>query len=525
MIELKQINVLHGEEMLTSKTLKTISKIFIGDPVTINNKDALLYKHKTGPFLVDFFNNNFSFNDRYGPQFPSRCDYVNEKLNDFAKSDALNCFFTIILSGRFIRNDFECSEIDAAIKSNEFLTQFNSILSYDDYILVKNKSGIVLCHISDEFKCIGHGGFSDVFLQCSTNLVVKKLKEELISNERIRKRFRNEYIITKSLNDIDGVIKVYDFHEDSLSYTMDYVGETLSRMIERDVFSLSERIDIIQSILEIMDKVHSRNIVHRDLSPSNIFINQKKVIIADFGIGKLQNSDSSFKTTQTNGVGHIIYCAPEQLSSLKEGDKSSDVFSLGKLINYILCKNPEDYEHDYKMLTEKATAREAKDRYQDATALLCAFNNRKRYLGVRLNKRIIYEKMLNNRFDEDCESYITDLPAISLCEELISTPSLKNGLLIYMKIDGIHCNNVMNKLLEGYSNVCKTFKDYDVFGDISYTILSGKYDFEGQQVAAIILNYIAATVNRFHAQDQVKAIYNKLPPELQELFDSDLLIR
>ena len=63
-----------------------------------------------------------------------------------------------------------------------------------------------------------------------------------------RKRFRNEYIITKSLNDIDGVIKVYDFHEDSLSYTMDYVGETLSRMIERDVFSLSERIDIIQSI-------------------------------------------------------------------------------------------------------------------------------------------------------------------------------------------------------------------------------------------------------------------------------------
>ena len=38
-----------------------------------------------------------------------------------------------------------------------------------------------------------------------------------------RKRFRNEYIITKSLNDIDGVIKVYDFHEDSLSYTMDYV--------------------------------------------------------------------------------------------------------------------------------------------------------------------------------------------------------------------------------------------------------------------------------------------------------------
>ena len=62
--------------MLTSKTLKTISKIFIGDPVTINNKDALLYKHKKGAFLVDFFNNNFSFNDTYGPQFPSRCDYL-----------------------------------------------------------------------------------------------------------------------------------------------------------------------------------------------------------------------------------------------------------------------------------------------------------------------------------------------------------------------------------------------------------------------------------------------------------------
>ena len=71
----------------------------------------------------------------------------------------------------------------------------------------------------------------------------------------------------------------------------------------------------------------------------------------------------------TNAVGQFYYCAPEQFMMLKDGDKRSDVYSLGRVINFIMTGDPRDSHHIYRNIAEKATNSDAAYRYADAGQL------------------------------------------------------------------------------------------------------------------------------------------------------------
>lgn len=84
--------------MLSHETIKSISEIFCGDL-------GQFYTYKSGPRLVDFFNQNFGYNDAYGPGFPSRWRYVYDSFIDIYNAQQINNFFNIILSKRYIIQD------------------------------------------------------------------------------------------------------------------------------------------------------------------------------------------------------------------------------------------------------------------------------------------------------------------------------------------------------------------------------------------------------------------------------------
>src|SRR5699024_10484291 len=117
-----------------------------------------------------------------------------------------------------------------------------------------------------DLELIGEGGFANVYLQKSTGLVIKKLKRENLLEENSKHRFKREFEITKSLSDIEGIIKVYDFNESEYFYVMEKCDSTLYDFLISNPLSVEVKESIIIKILYIMAKVHNKNIIHRDIS-------------------------------------------------------------------------------------------------------------------------------------------------------------------------------------------------------------------------------------------------------------------
>lgn len=116
--------------------------------------------------------------------------------------------------------------------------------------------------------------------------------------------------------------------------------------------------------------MHNKGVIHRDISPNNIFILGGILKVADFGLGKDLNMFTSHQTCLTNSVGQLRYCAPEQFMQLKDGDKRSDVYSLGRLLNFIMTKDCNNSHHMFRIVSEKATNQNSAFRYTDAGAML-----------------------------------------------------------------------------------------------------------------------------------------------------------
>ena len=487
--------------MLSQETIKRISEIFCGDI-------GSLYTYKSGPKLVNFFNQYFGHHDMYGQGFPSRWRYVYDKIVDIYNAQQINKFFNIILSKRYIIQDWKCSEPDAAKKSEEIFNEFNKTINSDAFIIIKNGEEYNFMEQNLDLEFIGSGGFANVYLQKSTGLIVKKLKDEYLSDDGIRSRFKREYSITKSLSNLQAIIKVYDYYEDSCSYTMEKAEQTLEQYIENSYLDNEIKIKCVRQILNLFAEIHKRNIIHRDISPNNIFILNGILKVADFGLGKDLNIFTSHQTCMTNSLGQLRYCAPEQFMQLKEADKQSDVFSLGRLINYIMTGNSTNYHHQFKNAAEKATNDNALFRHQDAEQLLKHIEKTIAYHLQVENKEQILEKISLKQYDEEIETYISELSSEEICRNLINyMKGFPEILINYMKQEENHANDIILGIDKYYEHLCSKFENFDSIANLMYLVLQeDSLPFVVKELAAKNLRYIAYTVNRFFAQHLIESL-------------------
>lgn len=291
--------------MITEDMLKTIANVFNGD-----NENSI-YKYKTGSELVRFFNQYFNRKDIYKSPFPSRWRYVVDILQELLQSKKLDTFFTTILSVRYIQSELHISEVEAVQKYKDALAYFNEFLQYDGYYLVYNNDKYMLMKRDNDLTYLTSGGYADIYIQKSTGFIIKKLKSEYYSDRSIRSRFKREFDITKSLSSMELVIDVYEFDYSRLSYSMEKADMTLEHYINNYEVDLEIKIKIIRLILYTISNVHEKDIIHRDLSPTNIFFTNGNIKVADFGLGKDLNVLYSKQTLNTNAVGQLFYCALE----------------------------------------------------------------------------------------------------------------------------------------------------------------------------------------------------------------------
>lgn len=498
--------------MLTDESIIRISNLIIGD-------ESDLYSYMAGSQIVKFFNNYFGYNDKYGQGFPSRWAFTNDKIIDLFNKGKTSLFLNTILSKQFLMKNKGITESQAIILIPDIVAKINDIIKSDSMILIEKNGSYNIIKLDNDLQSIGHGGYADVYFQKSTGLVIKKLKEDCVRDKGIRSRFKREYKITKSLEDTGMVIKVYEFNEEDYSYTMEQAEQTFEDYVMNGNLDEATKIKCIRLILNTMKDVHNRGIIHRDLSPNNIFVIGGRIVLADFGLGKDLNVFASHQTMHTNTVGQYFYCAPEQFMLLKDSDKQSDVFSLGRIINFIMTRKPTDDNHKFRTIIKKATNETPAIRYGDAGELLKAFEKSIEYQQRDSRDKEIKNKIISGVFDDEIEEYIYEQDAENLCKLAILNPiKIVPIYTKFMQIDEKHAEHIIFAIQSAYESVCKIWDDYDVFANISEAIINGKYDFLVREIAARVLHEIAFGKNRFNAQYIINSIIDSgVEPSIEDI--------
>jgi serine/threonine protein kinase/tetratricopeptide (TPR) repeat protein len=185
---------------------------------------------------------------------------------------------------------------------------------------------------------LGKGGMGRVYkvLDKELNEVIalKVLKPEIASDEQIIERFRNELKLARRIShkNICGMYHLSKDESDTHYITMEFVpGEDLKTLIRRiGQLTLGKAVFIAKQICEGLAEAHRLGVIHRDLKPQNIMIDQEgHVRIMDFGIARSLQREGL--TQADTVVGTAEYMAPEQVEG-KEIDHRTDIYSLGVVL-------------------------------------------------------------------------------------------------------------------------------------------------------------------------------------------------
>ena len=195
-------------------------------------------------------------------------------------------------------------------------------------------------------KLLGKGGFAEVYLALDKMLerkvAIKILLPQHASDPDIVKRFIREARLYAKLEH-PNLISIYEtgIAEGTAFIVMRYVkGENLKSYISKDLKTrLTLAPGVIKSLSSAMNYIHDKGIIHRDVKPANIILEEdgKNIYLADFGIAR---SDSSQTMTQTGSIMCTpYYISPEQI---KGGiiDHRSDIYALGATLFELVAGKP-----------------------------------------------------------------------------------------------------------------------------------------------------------------------------------------
>ncbi len=202
-------------------------------------------------------------------------------------------------------------------------------------------------------KLIDHGGSAQIYKAFDPELeryvALKLLSPRLNANADTREQFFREIKTQAQLN-IPGIARVFDCGESphGLYYTMELIkGESLDKYCWNHPLAITEKLKFIGKIAGITAELHRQGLIHRDIKPGNIMIDEYgQVILLDLGLVMLLNEELStsgdFRISGSPG-----YMPPEAFESGKANSftTAADVYALAVLTFEIICGSlPYDVE-------------------------------------------------------------------------------------------------------------------------------------------------------------------------------------
>ncbi|MFE6139604.1 serine/threonine-protein kinase [Bacillus sp. NPDC057893] len=228
---------------------------------------------------------------------------------------------------------------------------------------------------------VGAGYFAEVhkYKDKDTGIkyALKRLKRKNAKNKAYVTRFKTEVSILQDLKGHSNIVSIIDSdineEQKKFNYLMPLLDTDLKKYIEKnngkDEFTIERRLEIFTQILSAMKFAHEKGKWHRDLSPRNVLLGEDQhVYVCDFGLGKDYDEIRSKDYSYVEGYGTLEYVAPEQKENLKNATEKSDIYSLGRLLYFILTGKTPNTNYKaagaFEPLIKKAAEDEPEDRFE-----------------------------------------------------------------------------------------------------------------------------------------------------------------
>ncbi|HEV3033539.1 MAG TPA: Stk1 family PASTA domain-containing Ser/Thr kinase [Solirubrobacteraceae bacterium] len=187
---------------------------------------------------------------------------------------------------------------------------------------------------------LGSGGMADVYLAqdqlLGRQVAVKVLHHHFAEDQEFVERFRREASSAAALSH-PNIVAIFDRGEWNGTYyiAMEYVaGRTLKAIVrEQGALDPASAIEIVVQILRAARFAHRRGVIHRDLKPHNVILDEEgRARVTDFGIARAGASDM---TLTGSIMGTAQYLSPEQAQGLAVS-AASDLYSVGVILYELL---------------------------------------------------------------------------------------------------------------------------------------------------------------------------------------------
>ena len=189
---------------------------------------------------------------------------------------------------------------------------------------------------------IGRGGFGTVFRGVDVDLerpvAIKIMDPIYMRDQRWVARFRREARVMARLEH-PNIVPIYEIGEEDgrLYLAMKFIdGPDMTQLIrEKGALPWDVVVEMVSQIASALDFAHQENVIHRDLKPGNILIDNGKALLTDFGLAQMVESNSQSVSMSGGVAGTYNYMPPEVFNN-EPATPAADVYALGCVVYEML---------------------------------------------------------------------------------------------------------------------------------------------------------------------------------------------